>query len=178
MMRTAGILLGSLLMLAFFLLVLNAGYLSRPAASAADSKTPIQTGSGGLPVSRDVPVEHGDDGVAAPATIAAADPDPDPGPSLMEVRGPEDTDTDPVAGDTSAAHDTAPLSRYLVWTPFRSQWAAAGFARRLTVATDVPVEVVNDAAGDYQVVFSYRDEGQRQTMIRQIEAVTGLELEP
>jgi len=40
------------------------------------------------------------------------------------------------------------------------------------------VEVVNEAPGDYRVVLRYRDEGERVGMIRQIEAVTGLELEP
>lgn len=174
MMRMAGILLGSLLMTAFFLLVLNSGYQPPPVESAADSETPIQTDTGGAPTSPEVPDVYGDDKVAAPAAIAAADP----GPGLMNERGSEDTDPRPVVDDTSAAHHTAPLSRYPVWTPFRSQWAAAGFARRLTLATDVPVEVVNAAPGDYRVVFRYRDEGERQTMIRQIEAVTGLELEP
>jgi hypothetical protein len=178
MMRTAGILLGSLLMTAFFLLVLNSGYQPRPVESAADSESPIQTGFGGPPTWPEVPDLHGDDRVAAPAAIAAAVDAADPIPGLMDERGSEDTDPGPVAGETSATHDTATLSRYPVWTPFRSQWAAAGFARRLTLATDVPVEVVNAAAGDYRVVFSYRDEGERQTRIRQIETVTGLELEP
>ncbi len=185
MMRTAGIFLGSLLMLAFFLLVLNSGYQPRPMESAADSDSPIWTGPGGPPTSPEVPDVHGDHSLAAPAAIAAADP----GPGLMDERGSEDTDPGPVvdpqawdqapvSGDTTSGHGVATLSRYPVWTPFRSQWAAAGFARRLTLATDVPVEVVNAAAGDYQVVFSYRDERERHTMIRQIEAVTGLELEP
>ncbi len=39
------------------------------------------------------------------------------------------------------------------------------------------MEVVNEGPGNYQVVFSYRDDGERQAMVRQIEAVTGLELE-
>jgi len=64
-----------------------------------------------------------------------------------------------------------------LWSPFRSQWAADGFARRLALATDVPVEVVNAAPGVYQVVFGYRDSNERRAWIRQIESVTGLELE-
>jgi len=68
-------------------------------------------------------------------------------------------------------------SRYLVWSPFKSAWAAQGFARRLTLATDVPVEVRDEGSGNFQVVFSYRDDSERQAMVRQIETVTGLELE-
>ena len=186
MMRAVGFLLGSLLMLALFLWVLNAGYQPRPLVVAADNETPSENGTGGPPASPVVDALD-DDGVAAPTATVAVAAVADPGPDLMDGRGLGDTqapqfidppvsDQAPVSGDTGAAHDTVPLSRYPVWTPFRSQWAAAGFARRLTRATDVPIEVVNGAAGDYQVVFSYRDEGQRETLIRQIEAVTGLEL--
>ena len=177
-MRTAGIFLGSLLMLALFLLVLNSGYQPRPVKFVAGSESPIQTRTGGPPTSPEVRDVHGDDSVAAPAAIAAVVAAADPGPGLVDERQSGDTEPGSVAADTAAEHDTAMPSRYPVWTPFRSQWAAVGFARRLTLATDVPVEVINDAAGDYQVIFSYRDEGERQTMIRQIEAVTGLELEP
>lgn len=189
MMHTAGITLGSLLMLAFFLLVLQSGYQPHPIESAADAETPIQPGTDRPPASPSVVEAHDDDGVVAPATIAAVAAAPDPGSGLGDGRGFADTNApqvvDPLAldpaavsGDTGAAHDSAPLPRYPVWTPFRSQWAAAGFARRLTRATDVPIEVVDGAAGDYQVVFSYRDQEQRETLIRQIEAVTGLELQP
>jgi hypothetical protein len=73
--------------------------------------------------------------------------------------------------------DATQVSRYQVWSPFRSEWAARGFARRLTLATDVPMDVVNEEPGNYQVVFSYRDDGERQTLIRHIKSVTGLELE-
>jgi hypothetical protein len=39
------------------------------------------------------------------------------------------------------------------------------------------VEVVNESPGNYQVVFSYRDDGERQALVEHIETVTGLELE-
>jgi len=83
-----------------------------------------------------------------------------------------------LAGYTTAVPEAdTNLPRYLVWTPFRSEWAAQGFARRLTQATAVPLEVISGGAGNYQVVFSYRDDAERQAMVAQIEDVTGLELE-
>ena len=73
--------------------------------------------------------------------------------------------------------DTSKASRYRVWSPFHSKWAAEGFAQHLSQATAVPVEVVNAGAGNYQVVFSYRDDGERQALVERIETITGLELE-
>jgi hypothetical protein len=73
--------------------------------------------------------------------------------------------------------DDTEVSRYLVWSPFRSEWAAEGFARRLALAADVPLEVRNEGPENYQVIFRYRDDGERQAMVRQIETITGLELE-
>jgi len=66
---------------------------------------------------------------------------------------------------------------YLFWSPFRSEWAAQGFARRLTSATQVPVEVIAAAPGAYRVAFSYQDELQRQAWIERIQTITGLQLE-
>jgi hypothetical protein len=66
---------------------------------------------------------------------------------------------------------------YLFWSPFRSEWAAQGFARRLTSATQVPVEVIAAAPGAYRVAFSYQDELQRQAWIDRIQTITGLQLE-
>jgi hypothetical protein len=183
MMRTAGMLLGTLLMLAFFLLVLNAG---DPAAVAPETVSEIPAGT--ATVEPDPPVElpEGQGAGHEPAPVDyAAEPDSTP----RDVPRPDDGETmlvlDPrawneavTAGETAPDNGSEALLRYPVWTSFRSQWAADGFARRLTRATDVPVEVVNEAPGDYRVVLRYRDEGERVGMIRQIEAVTGLELEP
>ena len=81
------------------------------------------------------------------------------------------------AHETTSHAAVAAASRYQVWSPFRSEWAANGFARRLGLATDVPMEVVNESPGNYQVVFSYSDDGERQALVERIETVTGLELE-
>ncbi len=171
MMRTTGILVGTLLMLGIFLLAL----------SASNSPTLVKevvSRESVLPAA-EVPVEESADH-AVPAAVDSA--------GLDEVLRLDDRDRllglDPQswnqsmgAYETASRNEPAAMSRYLVWSPFKSEWAAQGFARRLTLATDVPVEVRNDGSGNYQVVFSYRDDSERQAMVRQIETVTGLELE-
>ena len=186
MMRIAGILLGSLLMLACFLLLLDSGHDPHPVEAGAGGEHAVQTDAAVSLASAVEPVGGEEDPVeAAVADVADTVLLPDAGETPAAVAGDAGLVLDPRvwnqvmgAGDMIKEADTAASSRYLVWTPFRSQWAAEGFARRLTLATDVPVEVVNETSGDYQVVFRYRDEAERQTMIRQIETVTGLELEP
>lgn len=79
---------------------------------------------------------------------------------------------DDVYKEAGAEHTT-----HLFWSPFRSQWAAQGFARSLAVATSVPVEVIDEGPGKYRVGFSYRDEMERRDRIDQIESITGLQLE-
>lgn len=72
-------------------------------------------------------------------------------------------------------HDTA--LTYIFWSPFRSEWAAKGFARRLTNATQIPIETVGAGSGQYRVSFDYLDETQRQEHVERIESITGLQLE-
>ena len=181
MMRATGFLLGVLLMLGVFLLALSADnsptlvkeVVSRdttPAVPAADSH------SAAADV---VPVESSDDGEVLAATDKAGLDETlrlDAGDSGLGL-DPQSWNQAMGAYETALRKDSMAVSRYLVWSPFKSEWAAQGFARRLTLATDVPVEVQNEGPGSYQVVFSYRDDGERQAMVRQIEAVTGLELE-
>lgn len=179
MMRTAGILLGSVLMLALFVLVLSAGDYAPQPESASGGDALSQTDAGEPATPGEVPVGHGEDSTEVPAAVAAATGDA-PGPEVDDsglVLDPQAWNHALGPGAGSPEDDAGNPSRYPVWTPFRSHWAAEGFARRLTLATDVPVEVVNETPGHYQVVFRYRDEGERQTMVEQIEAVTGLELE-
>jgi len=66
---------------------------------------------------------------------------------------------------------------YLFWSPFRSTWAAQGFAGRLTLATQVPVDVINTGPGKYRVAFSFQNETERLARIEHIETITGLKLE-
>jgi hypothetical protein len=73
--------------------------------------------------------------------------------------------------------EPAAAGRYLFWSPFRSEWAARGFATRLTSATAVPVAVIEEGRATYRVGFDYRDEAQRRERVARIETITGLELE-
>ena len=108
-------------------------------------------------------------------TSSRLEPDPQSGDESLAGNAAVSRN-DAVSSDMLPA-DTGKASRYQVWSPFHSKWAAEGFAQRLSQATAVPVEVVNAGAGNYQVVFSYRDDGERQAMVERIETITGLELE-
>jgi hypothetical protein len=201
MIRATGFLLGALLMLAVFLFVLGDGIapspLPAPVNRAAETTPPTIVSVPAEDASGEAVV----DSVVHPVADVA-DPDearlPDIDNSGSGVAGnaleldPQSWDESLVAYETSPRNevmpndsmpdasmpdDTMKASRYRVWSPFHSKWAAEGFARRLSQATDVPVEVINEQPGNYQVVFSYRDDGERQAMVEQIETVTGLELE-
>jgi len=196
MIRATGFLLGALLMLAVFLFVLGDGIAPSPLPVPVNHAAETT-----LPTTVSVPAEDASgeadvDSVVHPVADVA-DPDearlPDIGNNGSGVAGnaleldPQSWDESLVAYETSPRNEVMPndsmpddsmkASRYRVWSPFHSKWAAEGFARRLSQATDVPVEVINEQPGNYQVVFSYRDDGERQAMVEQIETVTGLELE-
>jgi hypothetical protein len=176
-MRTTGFLLGALLMLAAFLLALSAGIDPAPLQERVSSK-PVAAAADTRPA-EELPVESAlDEGVAMAADSAspAGKPLPDGNGGGLKLT-PQSWNQAMGAYEAVLRNDSAKASRFQVWSPFHSQWAAQGFARRLTQATEVPMEVVTEGPGNYQVVFSYRDDGERQAMVRQIEAVTGLELE-
>lgn len=171
MTRTTGILVGTLLMLGIFLLAL----------SASNSPTLVKevvSRESVLPAAEVTIDDNADDEVLASADSGDLDE------ALQQDDRDRPLGLDPQswnqsmgAYETASRNEPAAESRYLVWSPFKSEWAAQGFARRLTLATDVPVEVRNEGPGNFQVVFSYRDDSERQAMVRQIETVTGLELE-
>jgi hypothetical protein len=77
--------------------------------------------------------------------------------------------------DSSNSEDS--LQTHLFWSPFRSEWAAKGFARRLTNSTQIPIEVINAGPGHYRAAFNYQDETERLEHIERIETITGLQLE-
>ena len=177
MMRVIGMLVGALLMSGVFLLVLSAGnsptLVKEVVSSEADTLTRVKGSAA------DVTVEPAVDSATLPeADIASLAGESQPGVKDKGfVLDPQSWNQSMADYETDDLNDTAAASRYQVWSPFHSEWAAQGFARRLALATDVPMEVVNEASGNYQVVFSYRDDGERQTLVRHIETVTGLELE-
>lgn len=97
-------------------------------------------------------------------------------PDGFEDSGLEERHLEAQAGD-AYRHDSGAAGIHLFWSPFRSEWSAQGFARRLSSATQVPVEVVDAGPGHYRVGFSYQDETDRLAHIERIETITGLQLE-
>jgi len=168
MTRAVGIFVGSLLMLAIFLLALSAGL------SPVSVQAPVPTVASPI-LAEDVAVEH----VVVP--VADANSPAEENRLAVDDDGieitPQSWNQSMASYETAYRDEAMAVSRYLVWSPFRSEWAAKGFARRLTLATEVAVEVINEGPENYQVVFNYRDDAERQALVAQIENVTGLELE-
>jgi hypothetical protein len=77
-------------------------------------------------------------------------------------------------GETSLSEDSESL--HLLWSPFRSEAAAQGFAKRLSHVSGVDVRVAEAKPGRYRVGFHYPDEVQKNWYIGQIQARTGLDL--
>lgn len=179
MMRATGFVLGASLMLAVFLLALSGGPSPTPVRVITNSDVDLPAATTGpIPV-MDTPLEDPSD--SALLTASDSTPHDEESPPDVNVDGieltPQSWNQSMAIYETAFHKNTMELSRYRVWSPFKSQWAAQGFARRLTRATDVPMEVVNEGTGNFQVIFSYRDDGERLARIKRIETVTGLELE-
>jgi hypothetical protein len=180
MRRTTGFLLGCLLMLGVFALVLTGSHTPpgpqppKAAISRALETESLQPVEPVVPTVVSAPAENENDTGDAPMATASSSP---PGSRHLDLN----PQTWNQATEYYAAiehRETAGQSRQALWTPFRSQWAAQGFARRLALATEVPVEVVSESPGVYQVVFRYHDDAERRAHLQRIETITGLELEP
>lgn len=166
MVRIAGFLLGMVLVLAAFLLVLKPADTRPPGIRVTtEPMAPMQAH-----VKSSDPPKNVMDTLPVDSVVPA-------GSDIDTVRtaAPRDgiLDTDALLHE----HNGAEQNRYLFWSPFRSEWAAQGFANRLAVATRVPVEVIEEGAGQYRVGFPYRNELERRERIEQIESITGLHLE-
>ena len=187
MIRATGFLVGVLLMLGLFLLTLGTGNsptLVKEVVSSKAGASHMLTTSVPAPVpalaeAADVISDHAVDSqvLAVTDTVGPAEEHQQDAGGNGLALDPQSWNQAVAPHETDDRSDAMIMSRYRVWSPFRSEWAANGFARRLVLATDVPVEVVNESPGNYQVVFSYRDDGERQALIERIETITGLELE-
>lgn len=183
MIRATGFLVGVLLMLGLFLLTLGTGnsptLVKEVVSSKAGTNHMVTTPAPASAEAADVISDHAVDS-QVPAVTDMAGPveehRQDAGGNGLAL-DPQSWNQAVAPHETDDRSDAMTMSRYRVWSPFRSEWAANGFARRLVLATDVPVEVVNESPGNYQVVFSYRDDGERQALVERIETITGLELE-
>ena len=151
MTQTSGIVLGALLVPVLFMLFWNDRYfsLSTPLPENIHSEADVHPGS-----------------VRAAAPVDGT-----------EENAIDKTPTVAVDNETNNVSPVTPVLHYPVWGPFNSEWAAQGFAQRLTLATGVPIKVVSEDSGDYLVVFNYRDDAERQAIVHRIVTVIGLELE-
>jgi len=190
MMRALGFLTGTAVTVAAFLLVLDSGDSRQPEAVSAHS---ADATAEQLSVVAEAIAERVDAAKVRTASEPAQAPQPEAaGTEAESWDGAQSAATAPApepeenhlaevaqqarADDPGREHND-PASTYLFWSPFRSEWAAQGFAGRLTAATQVPVEVVAAGPGNYRVAFSYQDETERQARVQRIETITGLQLE-
>jgi len=186
MMRATGFLLGTLLVLAAFLFLSGDGTAPPVAVSAVDAVTPDTESSD----TERTPAEKALQknivvGRVEPPAVATAGTGEESGSEVTSSGLELDPQTwnaslaahEAIASGAAIPDNATEPSRYRVWTPFHSKWAAEGFAQRLSQATAVPAEVVREGPKEYQVVFSYRDDAERLLLVERIEAVTGLELE-
>ena len=183
MTRVIGMLVGTLLMLGVFLLALSAGQSPTLVGEIVNNEADVNHMDTELALAKEVPVENSVDSAGLPEDDPVTDTTghvEESQPGVREngfVLDPQLWNQSIDEHEPGNRDEAAAALRYPVWSPFRSEWAANGFARRLALATEVPVEVVNESPGNYQVVFSYRDDGERQAMVECIESITGLELE-
>lgn len=138
---------------------------------------------------------------SAPTQMVAAEVET-PGPDTIEERGepppprPEETQPTPKVAETSVSPQAStqatkppdPVPRidldptparhwYVFWSPFGSEYAASGFAERLTGLTGLDFTVIREGPGEYQVAFAYADESERSAGLAMIETQTGLRLQ-
>jgi hypothetical protein len=184
MMRTIGFLSGVCLTITAFLLVVHPRESLQP-ESVAETSTPPPTAEPSRVVEtsaeqmdKEPPADESAQADPVPQALGTAENEtPDGGNASAQepVQPPEVQASSPVTA--SGGEDSSESGSFLFWSPFRSEWAAEGFARRLTSATQVPVEVVDAGPGKYRVAFSYQDDTERLARINRIETITGLKLE-
>lgn len=111
---------------------------------------------------------------AHPSEPERREAEPANGPEQV-MAAPAVPEPEPAAGP---AQPTAPLASASapVWVPFHSEMSASGFAGRLSRSLDHPFRVERRGPGRYQVVFAYRDDAQRRSLLRDAAELTGLPL--
>lgn len=67
----------------------------------------------------------------------------------------------------------APLN-YTIWSPFRSEISASGFANNLSTQLDRAFRVVRRAPGHYEVVFDYLSDTELVEVLDAVEKITGV----
>jgi hypothetical protein len=184
MIRAAGFLVGVCLTVAALLLVLDSQESQSPeiVTQASEDATAEELAGVFAAIAEQVDVvqaeNESDQAVPPDPESATAEGEPENGLETSGLDQAHRLDVRAAApADDSDREDSVDAGTYLFWSPFRSEWAAQGFAGRLTSATQVPVEVVNAGPGNYRVALSYQNETERLARIERIETITGLELE-
>jgi hypothetical protein len=183
MTRIIGFLAGVCLTVAAFLLVVHPRD-SRPPETAAETPSPSPPEAPSRvvaaiadQVNTEFPVNESAQAEPAPQALATADTQTPEGDNDSVPEPSSQPDVQAASPLTAPDHEDSDVSgSFLFWSPFRSVWAAEGFARRLTSATRVPVEVVDTGPGKYRVAFRYQDDAERLARINRIETITGLKL--
>lgn len=141
-----------------------AEHLANPPGRAAEP-------SPGPPAPRGIPGESGATPVAAPS------PRPPPvQPAPTEVAEPSPAVESPVPETGDPAGGTAQRWQ-VVWTPFRSELSARGFARHLEEVTGREYRVTPEPPWRYRVEFAYLDEEDRRSALALIALATGQAVE-
>lgn len=160
MLRIIGILTGSALAIALFILTVGI-----PSTSGSVSELP-DSGSVSEPA---VDMQVVDfqllDGLDIPYTVDRCDPKP----VALEV-------TDPESGSSETDPELQEERWYAFWSPFRSEIAANGFVSKLQEATGIDYRVVKVKTGVYEVAFAYTGDDEIQDKLARIANATGLDL--
>ncbi len=160
MIRLLGMLSGILLTTGLYFLYLNFNMQPAPVSADIGTQQTIEE-QGSSPAQATLPEKQAHD---AGTETRVTEPNlngQQPSSALAE--------SDPVSG--SIIHTAT------FWKPFRSQYSASGFARRISNATGIQTQVRPADKHQYQVVFDYLDEHDRAAKISLIESTTGLKLD-
>gem|GEM_PF-6987314 len=113
--------------------------------------------------------------LAATATPIPADQPLEEAPPIAIATLPADA---PPESDIADAPSAEPLNQpsveadrywHVFWKPFSTRLSAQGFSSHITHVTGVPITVIEKAAGQFVVAFSYQDSVDLDDKIAQIE---------
>ena len=170
MLRLIGFLMGVLLTGSLALLTLQPDALSWPASKPAIE--PPVAASTVDDAAQDNPPAHPAVEQPPAATMLADPVDGPPGATTTARQA----DGELAAVSPPPAPPGPATRRTLFWQPFRSQYAARGFAGRISRATGVDVQVVQLAPGEVRVALPHTDEAERDALIARIETIAGLQI--
>jgi hypothetical protein len=189
MLRLTGILVGSALAIALFLLTLGTPQLPPPSNSGSVSD-PQGLGSVSVPQGNTQVTDFVDSSIPIiPDKGVASDPEP----ASLEI-DPEPADPEPAPPDVAlvdqlfapegtreivlptASEEAVEEHWYAFWSPFRSEIAANGFVAKLQESTGIDYRVVKVKTGVYEVAFAYTDDADIEAKLERISGATGLEL--